>query len=442
MQTFARLIALVTLMTAGVSVVAVAAAVPDSVAVARESQVAADPDTVVLSLEHLLHRVLERNRSLAAAKAVWFEARARARQAGALEEPMLGVMGAPRSFGSSSVEAAYRVSVTQAFPLFGQRGLRRRIAEAQARMAAWDLRAAQLDLMHDARLAFLDYWRIGRAIALNRELLDILPELRRVSLAKYSAGLAGQQDPLQADVELAMLDHRAVVLERQRRVAVAMLNVLMHEPAEAWLPPPPRDLPLPDTIMVHGDLAPRARALRPEMRAVDAGAEASRAEVALARRLRFPETSFGVAYDRFWSEPELRTSVEVTLNLPINAGRLSAAAAEARARLEVSESQRQAVQDSVEFQVAVAAARLHEQAHDVQIARERLLPLAERTLRASRTSYEANRTDFLTVLNSLRDLLRARLEADESLAMMHEARADLDRALGEFPSTFEKEELP
>jgi len=132
----------------------------------------------------------------------------------------------------------------------------------------------------------------------------------------------------------------------------------------------------------------------------------------------------------------------VTMSLPINPGRLAAAEAEARARLQGSENQSLAAQDSIELQVAIAAARLHEQSHDVQIARERMLPLAERTLRASRASYEANRADFLTVLNALRDYLRAHLEADQSLAMLHEARADLDRALGNLPRALEQEKLP
>ena len=396
-----------------------------------------------LELEDVLERVLEKNPTLGAARAAWDEARAQARQAGALEDPMLEVMGAPRSFGSNSnVDPGYRIGLTQPLPIFGQRGLRRRLAENDARAAGWDLRTMQLDLVREARTSFLDYWRIGRAIALNRELLGILPELRRVSLAKYSAGLVGQQDPLQIDAEVAMLDHEAVVLERQRLVAVATLNLLMHEPVESWLPPPPDSLSMPDTNLVHSELAPRARALRPEMWAADARVEAGRAGVALAGRQRLPETSFGVAYDRFWSEPELQASVGITLNLPIQFGRLSAARAEARARLEESQSRRDAVQDSIEFQVASAAATFHEQAHDVQIARERLLPLAERTLRATRVSYEANRTDFLTVLNSLRDFLRARLEADASLAMLHEARADLDRALGNLPSTLEMEKVP
>jgi outer membrane protein TolC len=100
------------------------------------------------------------------------------------------------------------------------------------------------------------------------------------------------------------------------------------------------------------------------------------------------------------------------------------------------------VYDSIDYQVAEAAARFHESAHDVAIARTRLLPLAERTLHAARASYEANRTEFQTVLNSLRDFLQARLEADQSVAMLYEARADLDRALGTLPKALEHEVEP
>ena len=442
MNSSARLIALVSLAALVASARSWADAFPPDSANAGHDQMTPLGGGARLELDDVLRRVLDRNPTLGAARAALAEARARAHQAGAFNGPMLDVMAAPRSFGRSYMEAAYRIGISQAFPLFGQKGLRRRAAEAEAMAATWDLRTMQLDLVHEARLSFFEYWRIGRAIALNRELLDILPQLRRVSLAKYSAGLVGQQDPLQVDAELAMLDHEAVILERRRRVAVAMLNVLMHEPADDELPPAPDTLSLPDTTVVHTDLAPRARALRPEMRSADARVEANRVGLVLAERQRLPETSLGVAYDRFWSEPELRTTVGLTMNIPINLGQLSAAREEARARFEASESQSEAVRDSVEFQVAVAAAGLHESAHDVQIARERLLPLAERTLRASRASYEANRTDFLTVLNSLRDLVRARLEADESLAMLHEARADLDRALGELPRGLEKEKQP
>ena len=442
MKFSARLIALVSAAALEFPGAAISAASPPDFAVPRPAPAVFDSSERCLDLDDVLSRVLERNPSLAAARAARTATLARIREDSGLDDPMLDVMAAPRSFAGSSVDPSYRIGLTQSFPIFGQRGIRRRKAGADADASAWDLRTAQLDLLHEARLTYVEYWRVGRAIELNRELLGVVPQLRRVSLARYSAGLAGQQEPLAVDAELAMLDHEAVVLERQRRIAVAGLNVLMHDPPEGWLPPPPDTLAVPDTSVIHSDLAPRARALRPESAAAAARVRSSEAELALAQRMGLPGTSFGVAYDRFWSEPELRTSVSISMNLPIQLGRLSAARAEARARLEASRHEREAVRDRIDLQVAIAAARLHEQAHDVRIARERMVPLAQRTLGAARASYEANRTDFVTVLNSLRDYLRARLEADESLATLEVARADLDRALGELPSALEKEKQP
>jgi len=408
-----------------------APAMPDSAAM-RGLEIAPN-DTLGLQLDDVLRRTAKRNPSIAAARAAWQEAQARASQAGALENPTVDLMAAPRSFGSSDVDPAYRVALTQPFPIFGQRGLRGNAATSEGRALEYDLHAVQLDLLRDARMAYFDYWRIARAIDLTQEILPLMEEFRRATLAKYGAGIVGQQDPLQADAEIAMLDHQLVMLQREREITAARLNVLMHDPPEHDLPAPPRDLPIPDTSFVHADLAPRARALRPELRAADAIVEASKANLSLAERDRWPTTSFGFAYDRFWSEPDLRPSVGISLSLPINFGRLSDERDEARARLAGNEARRDIVADSVALQVEVAAARLHEQAHDLSISRDRLVPLAERTVRAARAGYESNRSDFTTLISSVRDLFRAHLEADASFALLLQARADLDRALGESP---------
>ena len=405
----------------------------DSSAASQPGMAMAAPTDSVLDFAVVVRRVLEQNPTLSEARATWSAARARVRQAGSLEDPMLDAMAAPRSFGSANVDAAWRIALAQPLPMFGQRGLLRREADAEAQAAGWDLRTTELDLVHEARVRFLDYWRIARAAALNRELVALFGELRRTTLARYAAGLVGQQDPLQVETRIAGLDHQAVVIERERLVAAATLNALMHEPVERPLPPPPRDLPLPDTSLVHAALAPAALAQRPELDAAAARVQAGQAAETLARRGRLPETSFSFTWDRFWSERELQPAVGVSVSLPLS-GRHAAAAAAARAELAARVSHGEVLRDSVALQVAVAAARFHEQAHDVAIARLRMLPLAERMLRVSRASYAANRTGFPAVVEAVDDYLTARLEADASLAMLLEARADLDRALGTLPS--------
>ena len=61
--------------------------------------------------------------------------------------------------------------------------------------------------------------------------------------------------------------------------------------------------------------------------------------------------------------------------------------------------------------------------------RDLVVPASERTVKAVRAAYEANRSDFLTLLNAARDLARTRLEFYEAVATAHQAQAELQRAI-------------
>ncbi|MEO6463618.1 MAG: TolC family protein [Candidatus Eisenbacteria bacterium] len=400
------------------------------------------PGDTVLTLAWLEKHVLERNPTLAAMRAAREESQAQARQAGAIEDPMLDLMVAPRSLASGAVDPAYRVGVSQRVPLFGQRGLRRQAAAAEAEAIGYDLETARLDLLREARVAFYDDYRTARSQETNRELVGLLRRFHRVALAKYASGAVAQGDPLQAEVELAMLRHQSVVLERQRIVVRAQLKALLHAPSESELPAPPRTLPRPDSLAAENPDEIRRHAPWPELRAAESRIEARRSRLMLARRQRLPEFTLGIAYDRFWSEPELRGTVGLSFNLPIHRGRLGATEREARAGLARAEHERDAVRDGIEKELATASARFREAGHEVHIMREEVVPATERALGAVVSAYEANRGDFLALLTATRDLARARLGLHEALAMLHAAHADLLRAAAADAPVPAPEELP
>ncbi|HEU4941570.1 MAG TPA: TolC family protein, partial [Candidatus Eisenbacteria bacterium] len=177
-------------------------------------------------LPGLLERaVASRNPSLAAARAAFDESRARADRMGALMNPMVDVMVAPRALGNEMMDApGYVVGFSQLFPLFGERGLEKKGAQAESRAMGEDLRATRLDLLREARRLYYEYFLVERGLEVNHELKGLLDQFRSVAVQKYAAGVVGQQDALQAEVELAMLDHEAIVLGRERRIVRASLN--------------------------------------------------------------------------------------------------------------------------------------------------------------------------------------------------------------------------
>jgi cobalt-zinc-cadmium efflux system outer membrane protein len=399
-----------------------------------------------LDLASLERAVLERNSSLAAMRAAWSAMDARADREGAWEDPRLDVMVAPGSFGSSTVDKAYSVGVTQRIPLFGERSLRGRAARAIARSSAEEYRAVRLDLLMETRRLYYQYFLAARGVETNQELTELMDQFRRVAVQKYAAGTVGQQDALQAEVELAMLEHERVALSRTRRTTMARLRALLHDESSRTLPEPPRDLPAP-AHFTHADssLAPStaladALANRPELRAQEALRDARAAELGLARRNRIPDVTLQARYDRFMMEPEWRPMVGVGLNLPIGFRRIGAGMREARAELERATRDRGAIVDSVRAELESARVRVEETGHELRIITTRVVPATERALASTRAGYESNRSDFLALLNAQRDLARARLGRHAAETEYHMALSELDRALGVEPSWLGREE--
>lgn len=406
-----------------------------------ETSVSLDPifESPSLVLEALEGAVLRRNPSLASMRSAWQAMEARADIAGAWDDPRVEGMVAPRSLGSSTVDPGWSVEVSQMVPLFGQRAAMGKAERARALSMREDYRAMRLEMLRMARELYFQLFLTARSIEVNRELAGLLEQFRRVALQKYGAGTVGQQDALQADVEAAMLDHQLVAASRTRREVQARLRALLHDETERSFPDPPREL-----THVHHELADTtfaaAAANRPELRARLAAIEAQRAAITAAGRMRLPELMLLARYDRTMEMPEWRTMVGAGITVPLWFGKTGAGVRAAQADLRRAEQERLAVSDSIRAQVEIARARVRETSHELDIIETRVVPATERALASVRAGYESNRSDFLALLTAERDLARARLDRYQSIAMVHMALADLERAIGLEPAPLREEE--
>jgi len=392
-----------------------------------------------LDLPGLEMEVLRRNQSLAAMRSGWQAMDARADAAGGWEDPRLDGMIAPQSLGSSTADPGYTVQISQTVPWFGQRALMAKATHAVARSMGEDYRAMRLEMLRATRELYFQLYLTARSMEVNRELTGLLEQFRRVALQKYASGTVGQQDALQAEVELAMFDHEVVALNRTRQEIQARLRALLHDDSGRPLPDPPRELP----PMEHGAADTTfafAAAHRPELKARQATIEARRAEVTAAGRMRLPELTLQARYDRSMDVPEWRSMVGAAITLPLWLGKRSAGVREATFELNRAEQERAAAYDSIRAEVEIAQARVHETHHELSIIETRVVPASEHALASVRAGYEANRSDFLALLTAERDLARARRDRFQAIAMAHMALADLERALGLEPEHVQDEE--
>jgi len=396
------------------------------------AQAASDPlaGEERLQPDRLVAAVLERNPRLGAMRHAWRAAVARFPQAIALEDPMLGHAMAPASLADDGVDDGHRVELSQKFPWPGKLALRGRIARREADAANRGIETVRQHLVEAARRAFYDYWYVHRAIDINRINIDLLTEFQTLAESRYAAGAASKQDALQAEVARYHLEHRAIVLERMRKVARSKINTLLHRDAELELPPPPADLPPPTDRPALAALKTRAVNARPELQAIAQRLEARRTARALARKQYFPDVTVMGTYNSMWRQSEHRWMIGAAVNLPLQIDRRRAAEAQA-----LAESNRLLAElvegvDEVGFEVTTAYDKLVESEHVVHLYERKLLPSTRENLDAAKAGYTTGKNDFLTLLTAEKNLMLVQLAHRQALSAYHQRRAELERAAG------------
>jgi outer membrane protein, heavy metal efflux system len=383
----------------------------------------------------LVAQVLARNPTVAQMSAAAQAAAARYPQVTSLDDPKASGTIGPSSIHSGSVDFAYRVEVSQAFPFPGKLSLRGEGALQEAAAATADLDEARLTLAEAARAAFVDYFLAARSAEVNADGLKLLGEFRDNAAARYRNAQGEQQDIFQADVAIARQKERSVALDRMNRVARARINTLMHLSPESPLPPAPKILAAVEPIASVAELRELAVRQRPDIAALRARTSAEEAAIALALKDYYPDFEAMAAYDAFWQRPEkdLRPMVGVRLNLPIRTDRKDAVVSEARARLMQKRAELAKVIDLAGLQVQEAYEQAHETERTLKLYEDSALPAARENVRLAQLSYATGKVAFLNLIEAQRNLVELRDRQFELIAESHRRRAALDRATGTKP---------
>jgi outer membrane protein TolC len=395
----------------------------------------------VLDRTAYVRAVLDRNRSVEAARQGWRAAVARVRQSGALEDPMVSVEIAPLSIGSRSARLGYDATISQRLPWPGKLALDESVARAEADAERSDYDAVRLELALAASLLYDDYFVAERSLEITAEHVELLRAMRAGAIAQFESGRASAQDPLQAEFELTHMEHDAVVLATKRDVTVAQMNELLHRPPEATLPPPTKDL-TPAPAPGPGEaqrLEAEAVDRRPDIVSARQHARAEQARADRAGREYLPDVTVSTSYNSMWDMPEHRWMVGLGFNLPIQTGRRGGAVDEAGAARAKFEAEAERMSDAVRTQVVVARKQLEESAHVLHIYDERLVPIARDEVRAARAAFTASQSPFVAVVDAEKNLRAVELELQVARADYDRRRAELDRALGRIPGLEGKE---
>ena len=398
----------------GVLAAGLAASVPSS------ADAQADAGPLGATLQGMLAAGRQLSPALRAAALDTAAASAKAGGAAALDDPTIS--DSYQYYRDPGVFSGHSVMVTQAFPLWGKRSLRREAALADVDAARGREQAARTELDEKIKVAFAQYDVLSRSIAVNREVQELARRMRAASVARYGQGGGDQAAVIQVLGEETTAKLEIIRLEGERAAARARLNALVARPADAPLAAP-RPRPLPTAGLTLAALLGRARAGNPTMSAQAAEIAAARTRSTLADKAWYPDITVGAGPLIQTNNRPVGFSATVGLNIPVPWGRTASGQQEAAARLSATQQRYDATLLEVEGALGEGIARLEAARRTEALLRREALPQAQgafRAVLASSGQGQGDLTAAITAEHRIHDvqltLLRTELAAQTELA--------------------------
>jgi cobalt-zinc-cadmium efflux system outer membrane protein len=335
------------------------------------------------------------------------------------------VFGSGDFHGVESAEAT--LALSQAIELGGKRGKRRRVADLDRDLSAWDYEIERVLVLAETTRRFVDALTVQEHIALAEELVGVAESTLEAVSRRVEAGAELPVETSRARVEL---EASRVDLDQLRRTLVVARQQL----AATWGSPAPRfseavgDLGAVSTPPDWSALQSRIDA-SPELRRWVAEIERREALRALELARGIPDVSLGAGL-RFFGETDDR-AVVLGLGLPLPVfDRNRGASHAAELRIRRGEAERRAAAIGIETALASAYKDLAAALAEATALRTGILPEAEQAFATAREAYRGGRLRLTDVLDTERTLFELRGRTVDALARYHIAKADAEQLLG------------
>ena len=390
-----------------------------------------------LTLAGAVEQALQKNPEIQQLRHRLSAMEAKAKQAPYLEDPQIAFQlgGVPLSNPTSLNQAdTNSIGIRQMVPFFGKLGLKEKIAQREASIAAQELRTKEREIISMVKMAYADLFMAERSVEILREQMEIVRVVIGATESRYRVGQVMQQDVFKAQLEQSQLLNQLIVAEEEFTVAAVKLNTAMYRPPRTPVQVP-ADLAMPDARLDAAALDDLAFANRPELQGAEREIERAEIMYELADRNRkYPDFMLGWDYMRMPMEMKKdRYGAMINITIPFSpwtAGRRNYEVEESLAEIRAARANREAMKNMTIRQVGESQARVQAARRSLHLYREGLLSQAELSFRSALTAYQTGRVEFVNLLEAQRALREARMGYYKVSAAVLQSVADLERAVG------------
>jgi cobalt-zinc-cadmium efflux system outer membrane protein len=393
-----------------------------------------------LSVDEAVAEALEANPEIQASVRRLSLAQLKTTTARSLDDPMLMVRDwdTPLRQPWDVNQAQLMFSVQQTFLSKEKRDARARIAGDDVEVASSELESLRQEVSADVREACADLKRNADEMRVHDRQAALLKEALAAVLAQYTTGKVPEADVLRAQMALTRLSEHLIELEEERDNARARLNTLLGRPPDEAVEIA-GEYAIPAELPPIEELERLAIEHRPELAAQRKLLTKSRDQGQLTRLAMKPDFTLGAGYMVMPSGSASRNAymAELTMNLPwLNRDRHQGEAKQADAATAVTQAELDARASAVFLEVRQAQIETLAAEKRVKVYRDTLLPQAETTFKASTATYQNNRAEFQTLIDSQNLLLEIQTAYYKALSATDAGIAGLERAIGaQLPGT-------
>jgi len=350
-------------------------------------------------------------------------------QAGSLPDPQLSFGYQNESFDRYTYGemsgSQWMFSASQQFYFPGKRALKKEMVQYDVESLTAMHELLRLKTVARIKELYYDLFLAYKNIDLIAGKRELFIRVEELTLARYSAGKAMQQDVLMAQTEKYMLLEKEEMLKQKILSLTAMLNAAIgRNRGQLERPNEPTYRPYPLEIEAAVDLAIKNS---PEIRSRGKMIDAADTKLKMAQREYFPDFTIGGGYYNRSGDFKDMWAATVTFNLP-----LYFYSKQRPATLEAKSNVSQAKQELEAVKLMIGAAlrdnyfMLRSSEKLMAIYKNGLIPRNSQDIEQALTGYSTGKTEAVNIISRLKTLLDYEslywfqfVEREKAIARLH-----------------------
>lgn len=325
-------------------------------------------------------------------------------------------------------ESEITLMLSQEFQIFGQRGARRQLAQADLDAVALDARFSAFDLFLDVKSRFYALAHAQKQADLAESSVDLARGIQQNIMFRLEKGAALQSELLLARLELQRAELARDAATQERVASQAKLSALWNDKLDYITVSASDEPDVQWTESVAVDLARNTDSSRSGL-TLKHLTQYTRAAQSLAAAESKPGITLSGGYKHLQESGTNSFVFGLSFPLPLfnrNQGTRASLDAELRSiefRLDRARSE-------VEATIRAGGARLTQLINQHTALDSKLLPTAEEAYETLQEAYKAGRLPYTNLLEAERSLIEIRFEHNDVLLAIHHQVIALERITG------------